>query len=71
MRPDQARGVDADAPRFVATQIDIANVERDADLTDSEGSDSLDFLNFVEIVIEQTWRRADADFGVCVNLRGR
>ncbi|HEX6472148.1 MAG TPA: hypothetical protein VF069_23855 [Streptosporangiaceae bacterium] len=75
MTPHQARGV-VDAARSLAPETDIDHGEW-AGSGASQGSEraesfeSLDFLTFVDNVTERTWRSADADFGVCVELPAR
>jgi hypothetical protein len=76
MTPYPARDV-ADASRSLTPETAIGGSVRgngfgafhegEAD----ECFESLDFLAFVDNVIEQTWRSGDADFGVCVELRRR
>jgi acyl carrier protein len=78
MSPDEARAIVADALHQVAPEIDIEAVERDADFRDTVELDSLDFLNFVEILSERTGRRIDEDdypdlatFDGCVKFLSR
>ncbi|HEU5161054.1 MAG TPA: acyl carrier protein [Streptosporangiaceae bacterium] len=78
MSPDEARAIVADALHQVAPEIDIEAVERDADFRDTVELDSLDFLNFVEILSERTGRRIEEDdypdlatFDSCVKFLSR
>jgi hypothetical protein len=68
MKPDQPRGVVAGAPCSRAWASGFNRVERCADLGDTEEPDcydSLDFLSFVELVIEKTSRSRDSGLGGC------
>jgi hypothetical protein len=77
MTPDQARDAVVDASRPPTPETDTGSGVRDVGSGANqqpepvEPFESLDFLTFVENVTERTWRAADADFGVCVELPGR
>ncbi|HEY7487146.1 MAG TPA: acyl carrier protein [Streptosporangiaceae bacterium] len=61
MTPDQARDIIIDALHQVAPEIDIDMVKGDAEFRDSVELDSLDFLNFVELVSKRSGVRIDED----------
>jgi acyl carrier protein len=78
MTPDQARGVVSDALHQVAPDIDLEKLEVDADFRDSVQLDSIDFLNFVEILSDRSGLRIDEDdypglatFDGCVDFLSR
>ena len=61
MTPKQARQLIKDILREVAPDCDPDTLPDDADLRDSLELDSLDFLNFVEELAQQSGRRIDED----------
>ena len=61
MTPEQARHAIEESLGQVAPDADIESLAPDADLRDTLGLDSLDFLRFVEELSERTGRRIEED----------
>ncbi|MGE5292968.1 MAG: phosphopantetheine-binding protein [Micromonosporaceae bacterium] len=61
MTPQQAREAVAEALKKAAPGSDIDAIDADADLRDALDLDSLDFLNFVEVLGNASGRRIDED----------
>lgn len=61
MTPQQAREAAGQALKKAAPGSDIDGLDADADLRDALNLDSLDFLNFVEILSDAWGRRIDED----------
>ena len=61
MTPQQAREQIGLALKRAAPGSDIDGIDPDADLRDALDLDSLDFLEFVEILSETSGRRIDED----------
>ena len=61
MTPQQAREQIGLALKRAAPGSDIETVDPDTDLRDALDLDSIDFLNFVEILSDASGRRIDED----------
>lgn len=61
MTPQQAREAVGQALSKAAPGSDIEGIDADADLRDALDLDSLDFLNFVEILSDAWGHRIDED----------
>lgn len=61
MTPQEAREQIGSALRQAAPGSDIDTIDPDAELRDALDLDSLDFLQFVEILSESSGRRIDED----------
>jgi len=61
LTPQQARDAVGQALNQAAPGSDIDAIDADADLRDALDLDSLDFLNFVEILSDACGRRIDED----------
>jgi acyl carrier protein len=59
--PEQARHAIEESLGQVAPDADTESLAPDADLRDTLGLDSLDFLRFVEELSERTGRRIEED----------
>jgi acyl carrier protein len=63
MTPEQARHAIEESLVQVAPDADLGSLGPDADLRDTLELDSLDFLNFVEVLSERTgWRIEEDDY---------
>lgn len=61
MTPEEASQVIKDVLAEIAPDTDPGTLPPDADLRDSLELDSLDFLNFVEVLSERSGKRIDED----------
>ena len=61
MTPEQARHAIEESLVQVAPEADLGSLGPDADLRDTLELDSLDFLNFVEVLSGRTETRIDED----------
>jgi acyl carrier protein len=61
MTPDDAEGMVRTALHQIAPDADISALAPDADLRQSLGLDSLDFLQLVEVLSERSGHRIDED----------
>ncbi len=61
MTPEEARQAIRETLAEVAPDADVEALAPDADLRDSLELDSLDFLNFVEVLGKRAGRRIDED----------
>ena len=61
MTPQQARQAVGQALKRAAPGSDIDALDDDADLRDALDLDSIDFLNFIEILSDTSGRRIDED----------
>ncbi|HEX6857605.1 MAG TPA: acyl carrier protein [Streptosporangiaceae bacterium] len=61
MTPEQARLAIDESLVQAAPDADPGSLAPDADLRDTLGLDSLDFLRFIETLSERTGRRIDED----------
>lgn len=61
MTPEQASKTIKSVLGEIAPDADLDALSPDADLRDTLGLDSLDFLNFVEMLSERSGKRIDED----------
>ena len=61
MTPDEARKMIEEALEEIAPGTGLEALEADADLRESLELDSMDFLNFVEVLSDRSGRRIDED----------
>ncbi len=61
MNTEQAATAITDALGQVAPDADLASLAPDADLRDTLELDSLDFLNFIEVLSKRVGQRIDED----------
>lgn len=61
MTPEQASKTIKSVLSEIAPDADLDALSPDADLRDTLGLDSLDFLNFVEMLSERSGKRIDED----------
>jgi acyl carrier protein len=61
MTPDEAESMVRTALHQIAPDADLNSLASDADLRESLGLDSLDFLQLVEVLSERSGHRIDED----------